>query len=125
MPHIRLHTSADLVENVDIPDILARLVQELGAFESVLPRRIKAYHTLHNNWAMGEGGPPGFVHCQVLIKSGRTHEQIESIREVLFATLLECFSKSYGEKEAAISLEVRELSANGYVSVLPLGPDED
>ncbi|BBO23276.1 MAG: hypothetical protein HND43_00370 [Armatimonadetes bacterium] len=125
MPHIHLITSADLVENVDIPDILGKLVHELGAFESVRPRRIKAYHTLHNNWSMGEGAPPGFVHCQVLIKAGRTPELIESIREVLFATLVECFGKSYGEKEAAISLEVRELSENGYVSVLPIGLDGD
>src|SRR5690349_7037244 len=108
MPHIHLMTSADLVENVDIPDILRALADELAAQESIDSKAIKAYHSLLHTWAMGEGAPAGFAHCQVGILEGRAEELRIQITDAMYAKLKASFEQSMREGEVSLTLELRQ-----------------
>lgn len=114
MPHIHLFTSANLVENVDIPDILRSLVDELSRQDTVEPSAVKAYHSLFHTWAMGEGAQPGFAHCSVSILEGRPEDLRRRIADAMFACLNEVFRASQNAKEANLTLELREMDKATY-----------
>ncbi len=114
MPHIHLMTSANLVENVDVPDILRSLVETLSKMETVSSAAVKAYHTMHNTWEMGDGAPHGFASCQVSILTGRSPELKQAIADAMWATLSDCFSQSKDAGEVSLTLEVREMEAATY-----------
>ena len=114
MPHIRLQTTSDVVENQDLVEILERLVAKLASFETVSPPAIKAYHNLQHTWLIGDGGPHGFIHCEVAILSGRPKELKNAIADGMYAELLDCFSASRDSKEAGITLELREMDKEAY-----------
>jgi 5-carboxymethyl-2-hydroxymuconate isomerase len=114
MPHIHLVTSANLVENVDVPDILAALVRELCAHDSIDPSAVKAYHSLHNTWAMGAGAPSGFAHCEIRIESGSPEALRAQIAEGMFACLKRLFEESLQANEVALTLELQEMDLRGH-----------
>lgn len=114
MPHILLETTADLVENAHVPDILEDLVAKLASFESIDSKSIKAYHVLRSVWAMGEGAPTGFAHCSVLILSGRTPELRKAIADGMYAVMSAHFADSHAAHEASLTLEVREMDPLTY-----------
>ena len=114
MPHISLQTTSDVVENQDIVDILERLVLKLSSFETVSSHAIKAYHALRPTWLIGEGGPNGFIHCEVAILNGRPLELKKAIADGMYAELLDCFHASRDSKEAGITLELREMDKETY-----------
>jgi 5-carboxymethyl-2-hydroxymuconate isomerase len=114
MPHIHLETSADLAENVQIPDILEALVAKLASFETVKSPAIKAYHTLRSNWATGEGATPGFAHCTVAIMTGRPEELRIRIADGMFEVMKMQFASSLEAGEAGLTLELREMEAATY-----------
>lgn len=115
MPHIHLVTSANLVENVEVPEILDVLTNELCRQDSIKPEAVKAYHTLHSNWTMGKGAPHGFMHCEVRILSGRPLELRREISRAVHSKLAERFSGSVAAGEAAITVDLREMDADTYV----------
>lgn len=114
MPHIHVYTSADLVENVDIPDILRALVDALAAQETIEAKTIKAYHSLHHTWAMGEGAPTGFAHCSISLLTGRPAEVRKLLADGMYARFRECFSSSIESGEISPTLEVREMDLETY-----------
>lgn len=107
MPHIHLRTSANLIENVDIVDVLETLVRTLSEFESIDSASVKAYHSLHTNWAMGEGARPGFAAVQVTLAEGRSPELLARISDALFDALREGFCASLEAHEVNITVEMR------------------
>ncbi|MBI1331376.1 MAG: hypothetical protein GC165_00700 [Armatimonadetes bacterium] len=114
MPHIRLETTSDVVENQDAVDILQRLVDKLAEFDTIGPYSIKAYHVLRNTWLIGEGGPSGFIHCEVAILTGRSPDLKRAIADGMFAELQDCFNRSRESEEAGITLELREMDKEIY-----------
>lgn len=114
MPHIILETTSDVVENQDVVDILEALVAKLAGFESISPASIKGYHSLRNTWVIGEGGPHGFVHCEVAILSGRPEELVQEITDGMYAALLNEFARSKESGEAGITLELRQMEKATY-----------
>jgi len=114
MPHIHLETTADLVENTSIPEILEALASRLSEYETVSSKSVKAYHTLRSVWAVGEGHPAGFAHVTVQVLSGRPEELRKSMADGLFATMREQFSDSLKAGEAGLTLEIREMDAATY-----------
>jgi 5-carboxymethyl-2-hydroxymuconate isomerase len=114
MPHIHLMTSADLVENVEIPDILRELVEELSSQETIEPQSIKAYHNLFHTWSMGKDAPTGFVHCEVRILSNRPDEVKLRIADAMYARLLQCFIASVTSGEVSPTFELREMDREIY-----------
>lgn len=109
MPHILLRTSADLVENVDVPDILAELVATFASFETVNAADVKAYHEMHTHWAMGQGAPSGFAHLQVSLLSGRDETLLKQIGEGLYARMKTLFAASIEAGEINPTLEIRQM----------------
>ncbi|MCB8931911.1 MAG: hypothetical protein H6534_00555 [Chthonomonadaceae bacterium] len=114
MPHIVLETSADVLENDRIPDILEGLVAELSGCESVDPASIKAYHGLRGNWVMGAGAPRGFVHCEVRLLAGRSAELRAEIAERMLGRLRGHVSESLEAGEISLTVEVREMDSDAY-----------
>lgn len=114
MPHIRLETTGDVVENQDAVDILQRLVEKLAAFDTVAPKSIKAHHTLVKEWIIGEGGPSGYIHCEVAILTGRSEDLRKAISDGMYEELLDCFQESKSSGEAGITLELREMDKDYY-----------
>ena len=114
MPHILLYTSANLVENTDIPDILRELVGELCRHESMDSKAVKSYHSLFHTWAMGEGAPAGFAHCTLSLITGRPAELKKTISEAMFSRLRECFKASHEASEVSLTFELREMDAETY-----------
>ena len=115
MPHLHLVTSANLIENVDIPEILGALAEELGRQDSIGSESVKAYHTLHSNWVMGNGAPHGFAHCEIRLVAGRPVELRQRIGKAIFSKLAERFSASVASGEVAITVELREMVAETYI----------
>lgn len=115
MPHIRLDTTADIQENADLPEILAELVETLAAFETIQPESIKAYHTLRPVWAMGQGAPEGFIHCEVAILSGRSPALRGQISAGIAKVLRQRFARTLGAGEAGLTVEIREMDRETYV----------
>lgn len=118
MPHIMLETTADLVENDAIPDILEALVRRLGSFETIDPAAIKAYHRLRSVWVMGEGAPPGFAHCAVRVISGRDRELLVRIADGMMEEMRAQFATSVEARDAGLTLEVREFDRDLYRKAL-------
>lgn len=116
MPHIILETTADLPENAQVPDILDALVLELGSYETVNSKSIKAYHTLRSVWCMGEGAPPGFAHCTVCVLTGRPLELRKRITEGIARVLRENFTESLEANEVSITVELREMEKETYIT---------
>lgn len=114
MPHIYLQTTSDVVENQDLVEILERLVAKLASFDTIGSHAIKAYHSFATTWLIGEGGPNGFVHCEVAILTGRPSDLKNAIADGMYAELLECFPGSRDSKEAGITLELREMDKETY-----------
>lgn len=114
MPHIHLETSADLIENDRVPDLLAALVQELSRHETISPAAIKAYHTLRGTWVMGEGAPKGFAHCTCSILSGRNVELRQQISQAMYDLMKRLFSESLELGEVGLTLELREMDKDTY-----------
>ena len=114
MPHILLYTSANLVENTKIPDILRELVNELCRHESIDPKAVKSYHSLFHTWAMGEGAPAGFAHCTLGLMMGRSAELKKTIADAMYARLRECFNSSFDVGEVSLTFELREMDAETY-----------
>ena len=114
MPHIILETTADLPENANVPDILEALVAKLSSIESVDSKAVKAYHTLRSVWAMGDGAPPGFAHCTVMVLSGRPEDLRKKMADQMYALLREHFAQSLELNEVGLTLELREMDAATY-----------
>ncbi len=117
MPHIHLETTADLVENAHIPDILDALITTLSLQESVGAAAIKASHSLRPVWAVSAGSPEGFAHCTVCILTGRPVELRRRMADNLYSVLRDSFSESSERGEASISLELREMDRETYRSL--------
>jgi 5-carboxymethyl-2-hydroxymuconate isomerase len=114
MPHIHLLTSANLVENVDIPDVLQALASALCRQDTIDSRSVKAYHSLFHTWVMGSEAPSGFAHCRLELMKGRPLELRAKIADAMFHVLRQCFIASDSAKEASITLELREMDPETY-----------
>lgn len=115
MPHIHLQTTANILENDRIPEILRMLADRLAQFDTIDSASIKAYHTLRESWAMGSGAKPGFVHCEAAILTGRPVELRKEIADGLATLLRDVFASSFGADLAGLTVEIREIDRETYV----------
>lgn len=111
MPHLRLSYSADIFPNDGgVQQLLAELAGCLAGFETLDSRAIKAYATAHREWAMGDGAPTGFVHCEVAILSGRPVE----LRKQIGAGIAAVLRKVLPREEISLTVEIREMDRETY-----------
>lgn len=114
MPHIHLETTTNVLENGDVPQILAGLVEALSSCPTIDSKSVKAYHTLRPVWVIGEGGAQGFVHCTVMILEGRDLALRQHIQQVIVEVLKDGFGESLESGEAGLTVEVREMDRATY-----------
>jgi 5-carboxymethyl-2-hydroxymuconate isomerase len=117
MPHLHLETTADLPENVDIPDILEALCSDLIRHPKVDSSKTRAYHTLRSVWYVGADARPGFVHLTVSILPGRDPEWKRQVGRSLLSVLDESFQSSVLAGETSITIELREMATEGYFRI--------
>lgn len=115
MPHIHLQTTANILENDQVPDIMRMLADRLAQFETIDSASIKAYHTLRQTWAMGAGAKDGFIHCEAAILTGRSIALRKDISAGLAELLRECFAASFDANLAGLTVEIREMDRETYI----------
>ena len=114
MPHIHLETTADLDENVNVPDILEALTVALSSHETIPSKSVKAFHTLRSVWVMGEGAPAGFAHCEIAVLEGRPLDLKQKIATSMMAVMRDQFSESLSAEAVSVTLELREMDKDTY-----------
>lgn len=115
MPHIHLETTADLSENAEVPDILEALTGRLAAFDSIPDYAIKSFHSLLSVWCVGDGGAPGFAHCEIAMLRGRSVEERREIAQAMMVIMREQFATSIEEGLVQVTLELREMDSETYM----------
>jgi 5-carboxymethyl-2-hydroxymuconate isomerase len=110
MPHIRLFVTG----NIDAGETLRSLVETLSKTDSIEPSAVKGYQFLCPQWVVGEGGPAGFVHCEVSVLAGRSKETRAKIAEEMWRVLSEHLSAHVTLGEAGLTVEVREMEPDSY-----------
>ncbi|MEQ1932279.1 MAG: hypothetical protein ABL962_00170 [Fimbriimonadaceae bacterium] len=111
MPHIILRSSQNLPPNLNIAEVLAKLVAALAGCDTIDSPSIKAYHQSVETWVMGAGAREGFVHCEVSLLSGREIPLRQEISAKLFEVMREEF-ESLGT--VGITVEVREMNKESF-----------
>ena len=114
MPHLRLDVSSNIAETGHLPVILEKLVDRLCEFETVTPKAVKAYSQVRNEWVMGEGARPGFIHLELAVLTGRNPELLAKMSDSFFSLLGELFEESIQSDLAAVTFELREMNADYY-----------
>ncbi len=114
MPHLHLETTPGLVEEGETDAILGRLVARLGTYPTIAVRGVKAYRTVYPEYAIGDGGPDGFVHLTVAILDGRAPSLVADMADGMYAELKACFRGSLDASRAKATMELREMASATY-----------
>ncbi len=114
MPHIQLETTSNLPENERIGEVLRALAEEFSRYETVLPESVKVHHHLCESWAMGEGAPEGFAHCEISVLGGRSDDLRVRMADGMASKMRELFAESILADRVAVSLELREMNPKTY-----------
>lgn len=111
MPHFILEYSANLDEELDLPQLFTALneaAQESGIFPlgGIRFRAVRCEDCL-----IADGDPEnGFVHLTAKIGAGREFETRQAASEKLFEALVKQLADLYERRPLALSLEVSELT---------------
>lgn len=114
MPHIHLETTPGLVEAGRTPEILRALVARLSSFPTIGAHGVKAYVTVYDPFAIGEGGAPGFVHLRVEILDGRGPSLVQEMADGMYAELKARFAESLADGAAKATMELRQMASPTY-----------
>jgi 5-carboxymethyl-2-hydroxymuconate isomerase len=108
MPRLHLETTADLLENSDIPDILEALLNHAAREDGMESSIYSAYHSLRSVWQMGAGARPAFVNLTVYLSAGTGVDWKKKLVESLAEELRSRFSYSIEMNEAELSIALVE-----------------
>lgn len=109
MPHLQLEMSRGLAIVTDVKALLSQLVAEFCTHETIDSKSVKAYARVSDNWVMGEGAPPEFIHLAICVLAGRDPSLIRRISDSLYSVL-----KARVQTEASVTLEVRQMDPAAY-----------
>jgi 5-carboxymethyl-2-hydroxymuconate isomerase len=115
MPHLSLEVSANVAKGVSPERVLRELVSVISGFDTIDSASVKAYFTRREDWAMGDGAAPGFVHLSVAILSGRPAALRQEMAAGLYEVLRSAFASSLSDALAAITVEIREMDRETYI----------
>ena len=112
MAHLIMEYSANLGDDLDIPQLLAALTDAAMA-TTVFPMagiRCRAHRCEH--YRIADGNPEfGFVHLLVKLGAGRTDEQKQGAAKAIFDALCAALDPIYDRQGLAVSFEMTELPA--------------
>jgi 5-carboxymethyl-2-hydroxymuconate isomerase len=119
MPHLTLEHSDNLPATVDVPAVLRRLHETLGALGPYRPAHIRSRAVARDTFVVGDGAPGAvFAHVEVAILSGRDPEVRRGTGESLLVVLREGFAAVYADRPCSLSVEVREMERATYARAL-------
>jgi 5-carboxymethyl-2-hydroxymuconate isomerase len=115
VPHLKLDVSSNALGQVDVSEVLTKLVAELCRHETIDPASVKAYFREQSVWAMGKGARPGFIHLEVAVLDGRPLELKQAIAQGMRGVLERCFARSIAEGLVGLTIEIRDMDRATYV----------
>ena len=115
MPHLKVALSSTAARPGRLKPLLSELAAVLGSAESIDPATVKAYVSIHENFAMNPEGPPAFAHLEIALLKGRSLELRQSIAQTLRTILATEFSEKVANEEISITVEVREMDPDTYL----------
>lgn len=112
MPHIHVRLSKEIAAKVDGEEVLRSLVETLSQLETIRPESVKAYLSVHDAYAVGQGHPPELAHCTVAILDGRPPEIRQQIADRMYESFRSLIAQA--QTDVGITLEVREMAKEQY-----------
>ncbi|MFZ4403649.1 MAG: 5-carboxymethyl-2-hydroxymuconate Delta-isomerase [Pseudobdellovibrionaceae bacterium] len=110
MPHIIIEHSKNLANKLDIPALTLAIHNKLSEQKSFDIQAIKSRSISYENYNVTTfGGTKDFLHLQLRIMIGRSHEDIHQAVENLSKTILSLIPTS-----TELTIEVCEMNKNFY-----------
>ncbi|MFC1233597.1 5-carboxymethyl-2-hydroxymuconate Delta-isomerase [Vibrio sp. F74] len=110
MPHFVVEYSANIEQELDLPDLL-KVLNETAVSTGVFPLggiRSRAYKA--DDFRVAEGDPEnGFIHLTVKVGSGRSMETLKEAGDIIFAAFTACLQPIFDERYLSIGFEMTEL----------------
>ena len=111
MPHVTLHHSAKVRDDVEVRALLGKLHNEMAAIGEFKIEDIKSRSVSHDPCIVGDGAPENsFVHVEAAIMSGRTVEKRREVGTRLLNVLVEAVT----QPKISLTVEVREMERDTY-----------
>lgn len=112
MPHLIVEYSANIEEDLQLPELLTRL-RDCAVATGVFPLGgIRLRGARRDHYLIADGDPTNaFVHLTARIGQGRTLEVRESVVQALFEVLCSHLDELYAERGLGISIEIQEIDA--------------
>ncbi len=112
MPHLIVEYSANIEEDLQLPELLTRL-RDCAVATGVFPLGgIRLRGACRDHYLIADGDPTNaFVHLTARIGQGRTLEVRESVVQALFDVLCSHLDELYAERGLGISIEIQEIDA--------------
>ncbi|MCZ6459930.1 MAG: 5-carboxymethyl-2-hydroxymuconate Delta-isomerase [Gammaproteobacteria bacterium] len=112
MPHLIVEYSANIEEDLQLPELLTRL-RDCAVATGVFPLGgIRLRGARRDHYLIADGDPTNaFVHLTARIGQGRTLEVRESVVQALFDVLCSHLDELYAERGLGISIEIQEIDA--------------
>ena len=112
MPHLIVEYSANIEEDLQLPELLTRL-RDCAVATGVFPLGgIRLRGARRDHYLIADGDPTNaFVHLTARIGQGRTLEVRESVVQALFDVLCSHLDELYAQRGLGISVEIQEIDA--------------
>ncbi len=112
MPHLIVEYSANIEEDLQLPELLTRL-RDCAVATGVFPLGgIRLRGARRDHYLIADGDPTNaFVHLTARIGQGRSLEVRESVVQALFEVLCSHLDELYAERGLGISIEIQEIDA--------------
>lgn len=110
MPHFVVEYSANIEQELDLPELL-KVLNETAVSTGVFPLggiRSRAYKA--DDFRVAEGDPEnGFIHLTVKVGSGRSIETLKEAGDTIFAAFTACLQPIFDKRYLSIGFEMTEL----------------
>jgi len=110
MPHVILEYTANM-EPFEVQPLLAQLHDEIAATGAVNLKGLKSRAIRLTDYRLADGDEDyAFVHVQMWIRHGRSHETKQEIAQRAMAVLEEAFGHRRQDGFLSLSVDVQELA---------------
>ncbi len=112
MPHLIVEYSANIEEDLQLPELFTSL-RDCAVASGVFPLGgIRLRGARRDHYLIADGDPANaFVHLTARIGEGRKLEVRQSVAQALFDVLCSHLDELYAERGLGISIEIQEIDA--------------
>jgi len=120
VPQIIIEYSSNIGQKVESGVLLGEISSIVSTAGDIPVENFKSRLVRRDEFLVGEGGvEDAFVHLEIGLFSGRSHEVKRHIGEDCLEYLEEYFSPSAGELSLQITVEIRDMEKEGYFKSVP------